>query len=337
MSVSESARPSEGVSTPSAPSTSPPPTSGAGRGGAYRLAATVLHLAPCLVPLALIVVIVFSLVGQITPSPIALGNLFGPEWNPDASFGVQIMIVGTFVTALPALLIAMLIALGVGIASSVYLPRGVSRGLDPFVDLLAGIPSIVLGLWAFIVVGPYFASTLYPWMTTNLAFIPGFGGTFPSSGQGIPLAIFVLTLMILPISTVFVRDTLRSVPRDLWESGLALGATRWEVTRRISLRYGSRGISSAALLGFSRAVGEAIAVSIVLGANTSFFPTNIYSTSDTLAALIVQELDYGLVDPSLLAALAEVALILTAITLAVNLVGRHLVRRVNLAAIGGGA
>lgn len=270
---------------------------------------------------------------KASAAPFSFSDFFGSNWNPSGtipSYGIMIMVVGTLITSLPALLFAMLIALGVGIASAVYLPRALSRSLDPFVDLLAGIPSVVLGLWAYIVIAPYFYSTLLPWMSSHLGFIPGFGGPIPPLGIGIPLTIFVLTLMILPISTVFVRDTLRSVPRDLWESGLALGATRWEVTRRISLRYGARGISSAALLGFSRAVGEAIAVSLVLGANTLTYPTSIYSTSDTLAATILQYYDSGFGDPNLLAALAEIGLILAAITLTANIVGRQLVRRINL-------
>lgn len=333
--------PAPGASTPSVPPPRPPATRWEGGGGPLYPAQVVLELLPSVVPLALIGLVFVALSAQIIPAPVGLAQLFGSNWNPpvvpgqlQAGYGIQMMIVGTFASALPALAIAMVIALGVGIASAVYLPRRISRALDPFVDLLAGIPSIVLGLWAFIVVAPYFSANLFPWTTTHLSFLPGFGGTYPASGQGIPLAIFVLTLMILPISTVFVRDTLRAVPRDLWESGLALGATRWEVTRRISLRYGARGIASAGLLGFSRAVGEAIAVSIVLGSNTSFFPVNIYSTSDSLAALIVEYLDYGLTSPQLLAALAEVAVILVAITLAVNILGRQLLRRVNAGSSG---
>jgi phosphate transport system permease protein len=130
--------------------------------------------------------------------------------------------------------------------------------------------------------------------------------------------------MILPISTLLIRDTLRSVPRDLWESGLALGATRWEVTRRVSLRYGARGITSAGLLGFSRAIGEAVAVSFLIGGFTGY-PVNIYATSNTLSALIVENLDSAFGQPALLAALAEVGIFLTIITLAVNIVGRRLV------------
>ena len=292
---------------------------------------TVLfQLLPALVPIAIIVLILVTMGSKIVNTSFSFVAFFGPLWLPPTTFGVLIMIVGSFVTSLPALLFAMLIALGVGIASSVYLPSRLSRFLDPFVDLLAGIPSVVLGLWGFIIVAPFFYHTLLPGMVTYLGWIPGFGGPIAPLGVGIPLAVFILTLMILPISTVFVRDTLRSVPRELWESGLALGATRWEVTRRISMRYGARGISTAGLLGFSRAIGEAIAVAMVLGANTSTFPVNVYSTSDSMAALIVQYLDTSLTDPSLLAALAAVGVILTAITLAVNILGRQLVRRINL-------
>jgi phosphate transport system permease protein len=267
---------------------------------------------------------------------------FGPDFfglaftNPDTGvtlYGMGVFILGSFLTAVPALFFSMIIGLGIGIASTTYLPRFLAKVLDPFVDLLAGIPSVVYGIWGFLVIAPIFGSLLNPWAVTYLHFIPGFGAhtTFPvsptSAGVGLPISIFVLTLMALPITTLLIRDALRSIPRDLWESGLALGATRWEVVRRVSLRYGSRGIWSAAFLGFGRAIGETVAVAMVIGA-ADRLPVNVYDSTWTMASFMFDTLDAAYGDPTYLAALAELALVLLAITLAVNLLGRRLVTHI---------
>jgi len=328
-------RPATDAETPSSPSPSPPAGRWSGGGGGGSALLHILELLPALVPLAIIVIVLVAMVGTTRGVPFSVLDFLGSSWlvQPPgvagSSYGVSTFIVGSLVTSLPALLLAMLIALGVAIASVVYLPRIATRFLDPFVDLLAGIPSIVFGLWAFIILRPYFQQSLTPWMAANLGFLPGFAGPVSPTGLGIPITVFILTLMILPISTLLIRDTLRAVPRELWESGLALGATRWEVTRRVSLRYGSRGISSAALLGFSRAIGEAVAVSFLIGGATNF-PTNVYSTTNTLSALIIENLDSSFVNPQEFAALAEVGILLTAITLTVNIIARRFVMQLGV-------
>lgn len=252
---------------------------------------------------------------------------FESKWNANTgTYGVEIFVVGSFLTAVPALILSMVIGLGIAIASTTYLPRKLTQVLDPFVDLLAGIPSIIYGLWGYILLAPLFGAVLEPWAVSHLSFIPGFSAP-PSayaSGVGLPLSIVVLTLMSLPITTLLMRDSLRAVPRDLVESGLALGATRWETVRKVSMRHGSRGIWSAAFLGFGRAFGETVAVAMVLGAATQF-PTNVFSQTDTMAAFMFDNLDGALSTPGEIQALAELALLLLAITLVVNIVGRRFV------------
>jgi ABC-type phosphate transport system permease subunit len=130
--------------------------------------------------------------------------------------------------------------------------------------------------------------------------------------------------MALPITTLLIRDALRSVPKDLWESGLALGATRWEVMRRVAIPYSHRGILSAGFLGFGRAFGETVAVAMVIGGVASF-PINVFGQTNTMAALIFLNADSALVTAGLLQALAEIALILLAISLVVNILGRRLI------------
>lgn len=255
-----------------------------------------------------------------------LPGFFGLDWNPpQAHWGIGVFVIGSFLSAVPALVLSMAIGLGIAIASTTYLPRVVAAVLDPFVDLLAGIPSVVYGIWAFLAVGPVLGRTVNPWVYAHFSVLPGFAGVQGAQdGTGLPLAILVLTLMALPITTLLIRDALRSVPRDLWESGLALGATRWEVTRRVALPYSTRGIVSAAFLGFGRAFGETVAVAMVIGSIPSL-PTNVYGQTYTVAAALFELLDTSFVDYNLRVALVEMSLVLLAITLAVNVLGRRLI------------
>jgi phosphate transport system permease protein len=287
----------------------------------------ILGYLPPLVPLALVVLIAGVLLwkSDLEIFPGFLTSTWNPPPVPHPQWGIGVFVAGSFLTALPAIVFAMLIGLGIAVATTTYLPRWCSRLLDPFVDLLAGIPSVIYGIWGFVVIGPYLGRVLNPWLADHLTFVPGFGGGSGSmTGQGLPLAIILLTLMALPITTLLIRDALRAVPKDLWESGLALGATRWEVTRRVAIPYGRRGILSAGFLGFGRAFGETVAVAMVIGSVTSF-PTNVFGTTITMASFMFLNADAALVTPGLLQFLAELALLLLAITLVVNIVGRRLI------------
>ncbi len=279
---------------------------------------------PALLPLALTLAIVDSLIGASRLQNFGAG-FFGFIIT---DYGILIFVVGSFLTSVPALVIAMLVGLGIAIASTTYLPRFLSEWLDPFVDLLAGIPSIVYGLWGFLIVAPFFGHDIFPTVAPALAWIPGFHPSFNSpslEGTGLALGIIILTLMILPITTLLMRDALRSVPRDLWESGLALGATRWEVARHVAIPYAKRGIWGAAFLGFGRAMGETVAVYFVID-QTARLPTNIYAPTSTMASLIVSSIAQNLAGTDL-HFLAEMALVLLAITLVVNVAGRWMIRR----------
>ncbi len=294
----------------------------------------LVALVPALVPAGIIVAILGSLV--LASRLVSLPGFFSFRWSPPQDvWGVGVFVLGSFLTAVPALVLSMGIGLGIAVASTTYLPRFVARVFDSFVDLLAGIPSVVYGLWAFLVLGPVFGKLLNPWLADHLRFLPGFGPPAGSTlGVGLPLAITILTLMALPITTLLVRDALRAVPRDLWESGLALGATRWEVVRRVALPYSTRGIVSAAFLGFGRAFGETVAVAMVIGV-VAHVPSGFYDTTTTMAAEMFELLDSAYGNSQYLAALSELGIILVAITLAVNLVGRRLVSKVTRFEIGG--
>jgi len=316
----------------------PPPTPSEGRVvRTTNYVQTAIALVPALVPAAIVVGIAVTLVLSTGFHNFGWG-FFGPIFNSNANqFGMLVFIVGSFLTAVPALVLSMGIGLGIAIASTTYLPRWLTQFLDPFVDLLAGIPSVVYGIWAFVVIAPIFGLLINPWAVMHLSFLPGFASNRYSpttAGTGLPISIFVLTLMALPITTLLIRDALRSIPKDLWESGLALGATRWEVMRRVGLRHSSRGIVSAAFLGFGRAIGETVAVAMVIGSVTKY-PTNVYDVTWTMSSFMFQILDAAFGNSLYLSALAELALVLLVITLTVNIVGRRLVSHIYAEEVAG--
>ncbi len=302
-----------------------PPEPAAAGPGARRLLAYI----PALIPLAITGAVVLVL---LQASHFENFGLAFWSFNTAAN-GIMVYVTGSFLTSVPALVLAMAIGLAIAIASATYLPGWLATWADPFVDLLAGIPSIVYGIWGWIVIEPFFKADIYPWMTLHLAWLPGFAAnrTAPAGdGASVLLAIVILFLMILPVTTLLMRDALRSVPRELWESGLALGATRWEVTRRVSIPYCRRGIWGAAFLGFGRAMGETVAVFMVIG-QIARLPTNIYDNTSTMATIIIAEIDTAFeknaVGYQTLHFLAELALVLMGISLAVNLAGRWMIRR----------
>jgi phosphate transport system permease protein len=253
---------------------------------------------------------------------------FGPSWNPNptdpsvATYGILYFVIGSAVTAGVVLVLAMLLSLGIAISLVVFLPSAASRALTTLTDLLAGIPSVVYGIWGYVILAPYFSSQLDPALSHYLGWLPGFSAspTEYAGGTGLILAIFILTIMVVPLTTALLRESLRAIPREQVESGLALGATRWEVLRRVQIPFARRSIPSALLLGFGRAVGETVAVFMVIG-NEVKLPTSLFSGSATMATLLVGQFDSAFEYPDLLHALVEVALLLLAISLVVNLLG----------------
>jgi len=309
-----------------------PPARRAGPRVAHALG-VVAPWIPALVPAAIVAAIIWQLLVASGVSlwplrgPITFGwSFFGPHWNSAQNqWGIAVFVVGSFLTAVPALFLSLFIGLGIAIASTTYLPGFVTRILDPFVDLLAGIPSVVYGIWAFLVIAPFFGTQLNPWLYDHAHFIPGFSGPPPEAiGTGLPIGIFILTIMALPITTLLIRDALRSVPKDLWESGLALGATRWETMRRVAIPHSTRGILSAGFLGFGRAFSETIALAMILGVQAAY-PANFFQETATLATWMFENLDAAYGNSQWLAALSEMALVLLAVSLVVNILGRRLI------------
>jgi phosphate transport system permease protein len=187
------------------------------------------------------------------------------------------------VTAFIALLLATPLSIAIALFLTEIAPRRLAAPIATMVELLAAIPSVVLGLWGILVFGPWIADHLEPFLTNVLGFLPIFSGE-PSQAGLLPAAL-VLTIMIIPITSAICRELFSRVPRDLYDGSLALGSTRWEAIRRVAIPYAAPGISAAVLLGLGRAFGEAIAVTQVIGSgntiNASLFPP-----ADTLASRI---------------------------------------------------
>ncbi|WP_436793526.1 phosphate ABC transporter permease subunit PstC [Actinospongicola halichondriae] len=234
------------------------------------------------------------------------------------------LVFGTVYAASLALLFAVIPAIAVALFISHYAPKAIARTLGTVIDLLAAIPSVVYGLWGIFVLAPLLARSVFPFLEDHFGFLPFFGGPTASSGRTMLTAAVVLAVMILPIITAISREVFLQVPRLHEEAALALGATRWEVIKLAVLPYSRSAIISGSMLGLGRALGETMAIAIILSPTDGLVSLNTISTqnSQTIAAHIA--LAYpestGLEVNRLFAA----GLVLFAITLFVNVVARRI-------------
>jgi phosphate transport system permease protein len=235
------------------------------------------------------------------------------------------LVFGTLLAAVIALAIAVPLALGVALSVSHYAPRSVAVAIGYLVDLLAAVPSVVYGLWGIGFLGPRLVP-VYEWLAEHLGFIPFFDGPASNTGRTIMTASIVLAIMILPIVTAISREIFVQTPRLNEEAALALGATRWEMIRLAVLPYARSGIVSAAMLGLGRALGETMAVAMVLSASGVVTWDLISSTNpSTIAANVALTFSdaTGLQRNALIAS----GLVLFVITFAVNFAARAIVER----------
>jgi phosphate transport system permease protein len=235
------------------------------------------------------------------------------------------LVFGTLLAAVIALLIALPLAIGVALAVSHYAPRGLSVAIGYLVDLLAAVPSVVYGLWGIGFLGPRLVP-VYQWLADHLGFVPFFDGPASNTGRTILTASIVLAIMVLPIVTAISREIFVQTPRLNEEAALALGATRWEMIRLAVLPYARSGIVSAAMLGLGRALGETMAVAMVLSASGVVTFDLISSTNpSTIAANIA--LTFADATGVQRNALIASGLVLFVITFAVNFAARAVVAR----------
>jgi len=276
--------------------------------------------------LALIVYFFIRLVGESRPAFAkegVLGFVFGNDWNVSAEhFGALPLLVGTLITSALALLIGVPVAVATAVYATELCPRRLRAPLTVLVDLLAAVPSVVYGLWGIFFLAP----KLQPaeqWVADRLSFIPFVGGglvTIPN----IFVAGLILAIMILPIVSAISREVMKTVPSDHKEAALGLGATRWEMILMAVLPYCRSGIVGGAMLGLGRAIGETIAVTILIG-DAPQMPQHIFGQGYSLAAVIANE--FGEAQGLHRSALFAAGLVLFVLTLLVNAIARLLVLR----------
>ncbi|MCO6008384.1 phosphate ABC transporter permease subunit PstC [Actinoallomurus purpureus] len=248
------------------------------------------------------------------------------EWNPDASparFGIAQLAFGTVLSSVLALIIATPIAIGIALFIAFYAPRRLADGLGYVVDLLAAVPSIVYGLWGLQFFVPKM-NHVADFLHGHASWIPLFGGD-AVGGRCLLTAGIVLAIMILPIISSISREIFLQVPRPNVEAALALGATRWEVIRMAVLPFGRSGMISASMLGLGRALGETIAVALVLGSAAGISLHILKPGGNTFAANIANT--FGMAGPNGQSALIASGLVLFVITLLVNMAARAVVAR----------
>ncbi len=253
-----------------------------------------------------------------------LGFLSSTAWNPvKEEYGALPQIYGTLVTAFIALLLAVPIGVGTAlVVSENFLPSSVQTVVVFLIELLAAIPSVVYGLWGIFVLIPLLTS-VGKVLHSSLGWLPIF--STPPSGPGIFPAGIVLTIMILPIITAISRDALVSLPPDLRQAAYGLGATRWETIFRVLLPAATSGIVGATMLGLGRAMGETMAVTMIIG-NSNRISPSILTTGNTIASLLANQ--FAEADGIQISALMYAALVLFGLTLVVNVLAELVVRRV---------
>jgi phosphate transport system permease protein len=252
-----------------------------------------------------------------------LGFLFSAVWDPVRDlYGAVPVIAGTIITSFLAIAIAMPMGLAAAIFLSELAPNGIKKPASFIVELLAAIPSVVYGLWGLFVLVPWIRSGPGLFLESHLGFLPFFQG--PSLGVGVLAASLVLAMMILPTITAISREIMQTVSVDLREAIFALGSTRWEMIVKVVLPVSMTGIVGAALLGLGRAIGEAMAVTMVIG-NANIIPVSLLSPAQTAASLIVNEFPEAF--DLQLSALLLLGLVLFMITFLVNVAATWLVYR----------
>ena len=270
--------------------------------------------------LALLLGILLSLLIGAMPSiqHFGLGFLTSSDWDPVAEkFGAVVPIFGTLVTSCIALLIGVPVSFGIALFLTELCPPVLKRPLGIAVELLAGIPSIIYGMWGLFVFAPLFSEHVQPWVLENMGELPLIGFLFQGAPMGIGMftAGLILAIMVIPFIASVMRDVFEVVPPMLKESAYGLGGTTWEVVRYVVLPYTKTGVVGGIMLGLGRALGETMAVTFVIG-NSSTFSTGLFDAGNSIASTLANE--FAEANGELyLASLIELGLILFFITFVV--------------------
>ncbi len=298
------------------------PRSDSGGDRAFR----ALCLAAAGVVVLILATVIVSMLVAAWPALVRFGVRFlvGTAWDPvTEEYGALPAIWGTLYSSWLAILLAVPVGLGAAIYLTEMAPRWLREPAMRVIELLAAIPSVVYGLWAIFVVVPLIRALEAP-LGAYLGFLPLFQG--PPFGFGMLAAGVILAIMILPTITAIAREVLQAVPRDQREAALALGATRWEAIWTVVLRNGRSGLAGAVILALGRALGETMAVTMVIG-NQPVLSLSLFMPGETLASVIANQFAEA-TSPLYIAALMELGLVLFGITFLLNVVARALVARI---------
>jgi phosphate transport system permease protein len=294
--------------------------------GSSRLAASTV------VVILILVTLLLAWDSGLTWQKFGLDFITGQTWDPVAGiFGALPFIVGTILAASFAVIVAAPIGILTAIFLSELAPRRVATPLTFTIELLAAIPSVVIGLWGVFILAPFLRDTVEAWIVSIFGWVPFLGG--PAHGIGLFTAATILAIMILPTIVTISREVIQAVPGSQREAMFALGATRWETIRRVVVPFARSGIIGAVILGLGRALGETLAVTMVIG-NKDAIPSSLFDQTQTIASKIAtsfSEASVGIETSSLIA----LGLVLLVITVLLNIVARLLVWRV-AGPIGGG-
>lgn len=285
-----------------------------------------------LLTLVVLVALTWQIVkgSKLSFDTFGLGFITDTTWDPTTgndgkgTFGAGVMLYGTLVTSL----VALAIALPVGVAIGLYLAEmarpAVARVTGPLIEMLAAVPSVVVGFWGLIVVAPFLSKHVEPFLYDHFGFIPLFGPP-QASGMSLFTACFLLAIMILPIVASISRDLFLTVPSEMKDGAEALGATHWEVVRGVNLPATAGGIAAAGLLALGRALGEAIAVAQVVGGGQKIV-SSLFMPGDTLASRIASQFPSALSDLQV-SSLYYLGVILLVIGVSANLAAVWIARR----------
>ena len=285
----------------------------------------------CAAAVVILVVVMAMLIWEVAHgarlsfSTFGLGFITSTDWNVVTNqFGALYLLEGTLLTSVFALIIAVPTAIAIGLFLSELAPKALRTPVGMMVELLAAIPSVILGLWGIVVLGPFVATEVEPWLNDHLGFIPLFSG-YPSNAGVLP-ACLILTIMMIPIIASISRELFNSVPSELKQGALALGATRWEVMKQIAIPQVSGGLIAAVMLGFGRAIGEAIAVAQVIGSHNASPFGSIFKPAATMASWIATQFN-GTATDLQRSSLYYLAVILLVISLVTNVAAQLIVNR----------
>lgn len=287
-----------------------------------RIFQTVLLVAASSI-LLIVAAILYMMVQNSLPSieRFGAGFLTGRQWRPaQEEFGALPFIYGTIVSSVIALILSVPLSLGIAIFLVEQAPKRLAKPISFMVELLAAIPSVVYGLWGIFVLAPFIRDYLGVFLQNTLGFLPLFQGRL--TGIGMLTGGIILALMITPIITAVVRDILEVVPVTQREAALALGATKWETTR-IVLGNAASGIAGAVVLGLGRAVGETMAITMVIG-NSPQISASLFEPANTIASLLAANFAEA-TDKIYLSALIEIGLVLFLVTFVINALAKLLI------------